>query len=251
MNKKILSIISGVALVSVATVGFSSWVVGLQQKEATSEVTVNVDTVINDTQYITAELASNEIVVAEKTKYTRTGNDIIGTNDDSSEAGVLSVNENALGFSFTDISITLGDDAANEESKKVTGVNISLPIDETYNKFLIPEKDYLDTEKDVSQLSYLSFEETLTLADDFSTPTSNAGYKIYNLKKENSSFVLNWGSFFGGHNPVTYYNGLYKTGDTISDLLTRSNNAYAQLKAMHDSLNGQTLTFVLSLVYGD
>lgn len=252
MNKKILSILSGVALVSVATVGFSSWVIGLQNTETQAGVSVSVDTVINDTQYLSATLSTKNIYVAENKEHLRVENDIIGTTN-SSEEGLLGVNENALTFSFSEITVTLGDNASNEKNENVIGVKISLPISNEYNSFLIPGKDYLNRGVEVSQLNYLNFvEKTLSLENDFNTPTINTGYKTYELKDESSSFKLDWGSFFDGNNPVTYYNGLYNAeSDNLSTLLTRSNNAYTELKEMNSSLTGQTLTFMLSLVYGN
>lgn len=244
MNKKIIATMCGLAIVAIATVGFSAWVVGIQDTETTSDVSVAVDVVTNDTQYISAELSSKQIVIAEKEAHERIETDIIGANQNDSDG--LKVDANALKFSFDKIEVVLGDDVGASK----TGVKISLDT-ESKNEFLVTTNDLIGRSSGVSW-TYLEFKPvTLTLAEHFTLDSSNEGYTIYKLNNEKLSlddFSLSWGTYFSNGSPVKFYNGLYNEEDDVSVLLERSKNASKELNSMYTTLNSNTLVFDITLV---
>lgn len=254
MNKKVLKVICGCAVISVATVGFSAWIVGLQQSETSSATTINVDTVTNDTQYLSATSAKQTIVVAE-TSVPESNSGIITAKDLSkgdSPSG-LTIDGNALKFSFDSINVLLSEGA--QTANNFTGVQIEL--DDTANSFL--ETNVNDVGRSGSgSWSYLTFKPvTLTFAKNFTlVEQGNDGYIEYTLNKstingaaeDTTKLSLDWGTYFNGESPVTYYNSIDRSGKNTSELITLIKNVNSELTTMNTNLNNQTITFKLSLV---
>lgn len=247
MNKKIVILMSSLAVIAVATVGFSAWVVGVQQTETTSKTSVSVDVVTNDTQYLTADMSGQEIIIAEEKEHVREGLDIIGSES-------IGADSNALEFTFTSLSVTLG----NNSSSSYTKVIIELDADN--NDFLTTKTNLVGREG-VSR-TYLKFtkvEVPFIGSSTFFTSNSENGYTTYTLdtSKVNIdhglSLKLSWGTYFEVENenksPVEYYNGLNSGSDSTDVLLMRAKNASSELTTMKSVLENSEnkITFKLSL----
>lgn len=251
MNKKVLAVICGAAVIAVASVGFSAWVVGVQQTTTSGLTKVSVDTVTNDTQYLFADMGEQTISIAENKVHTRDSKmkEIIGSDS-------VGVSENALEFSFKTLSVTLGTNATGNYKK------IRIELDDSENSFLNAKENLVGRTSDESGWTYLTFEavEIPFLTDGnqtseyFTSKVDGTGYTTYELitSKINVdggiALKLNWGSYFDNKSPVEYYNGLYKDSDTISTLLTRANNATSELQKMKGAIEGNSITLKLSLV---
>lgn len=255
MNKKVLTVICSCAIVSIATVGFSAWIVGLQQRETKSQTTINVDTVVtNDIQYLTATSASQTIVVAEQ-KVPESNSGIITAKDLSKEDSPsgLTIDGNALKFSFDSIDVLLSEEA--QTTNHFTGVKIEL--DDTANSFLTTKENKVGRSGSESW-SYLTFVPvTLTFNKNFTrVEPGNDGYVEYNLNKstingeteDTTKLALSWGSYFNGDSPVDYYNSIDRSSKSTTDLITLVENVNSELSIMNSTLNGKTITFKLSLV---
>ena len=134
-NKIIIGAISAFTLVSVATIGFSSWVIGVQQQEVDVEgLKLSVDTVENDSVFLEVSLPANETVkICEPSKVTRTETtDIVGTSD-STASGGIGYSEDAMKFSLQTITLRVGKNVSSEEIP--TGVKFTLPSEEGKNTF--------------------------------------------------------------------------------------------------------------------
>ena len=254
MNKKVLKIVCGFAVVSLGTVGFSAWIVGLQQKETSSATTIKVDTVTNDTQYLSATSEKQTIVVAERS-VPESNSGIITAKDLSKEDSPsgLTIDGNALKFSFDSINVLLSKDA--QTANKFTGVKIEL--DDTANSFL--ETTVNNVGRSASESwSYLTFEPvTLTFDKNFTlVQPGNDGYIEYTLNtstingeaKDTTKLSLDWGTYFNGESPVTYYNSIDRSGKDTSELITLIKNVNSELTTMGKELNNKKITFKLSLV---
>lgn len=254
MNKKVLKVICGCAVISVATVGFSAWIVGLQQSETSSATTVNVDTVTNDTQYLSASSANQKIVIAE-TSVPESNSGIITAKDLSkgdSPSG-LTIDGNALKFSFDSINVLLSEKTQTDNN--FTGVKIEL--DDTANSFLETTVNNVGRIGSESW-SYLTFKPvTLTFAKNFTlVEPGNDGYIEYTLNKstingeaeDTTKLSLDWGTYFDDGSPVTYYNSIDRSGKDTSELITLIKNVNNELTTMNNELNNKKITFKLSLV---
>lgn len=254
MNKKVLKIVCGFAVVSLGTVGFSAWIVGLQQKETESKTTISVDTVTNDTQYLSATSENQTIVVAE-TSVPESNSGIITAKDLSKEDSPsgLTIDGNALKFSFDSINVLLSEDA--QTANNFTGVQIEL--DETANSFLNTVENKIGRSGSGSW-SYLTFETvTLTFAKNFTlVEPGNDGYIEYTLNEstingeaeDTTKLSLDWGTYFDSKSPVAYYNSIDRSGKNTSELITLMENVNSELKSMNAALDGEKITFKLSLV---
>lgn len=254
MNKKVLKIVCGFAVVSLGTVGFSAWIVGLQQSETSSATTINVDTVTNDTQYLSASSTNQKIVIAE-TSVPESNSGIITAKDLSkgdSPSG-LTIDGNALKFSFDSINVLLSEKTQTDNN--FTGVKIEL--DDTANSFL--KTTLNDVGRSGSESwSYLTFTPvTLTFAKNFTlVEPGNDGYIEYTLNKstingeaeDTTKLSLDWGTYFNDGSPVTYYNSIDRSGKNTSELITLIKNVNNELTTMNKELNNKKITFKLSLV---
>lgn len=247
MNKKIVTLMWSLAVVAVATVGFSAWVVGVQQTETTSKTSISVDTVTNDTQYLTADMSGQEIIIAEENEHVREGLDIIGTES-------IGADSNALKFTFTSLSVTLGNNSNSAYTKVI------IELDENKNNFLTTKTNLVGREGNSwTYLQFTEIEVPFKGSSTFFTSNSENGYTTYTLdtSKVNIdnglSLKLSWGTYFKVENenksPVEYYNGLNSGSDSTDVLLTRAKNASSELTTMKSVLENSEnkITFKLSL----
>lgn len=243
MNKKIVALMCGLAVVAVATVGFSAWVVGIQQTETTSGASISVDVVTNDTQYLAADMSGQTIVVAETKEHNRSGLEIIGSES-------VGVDANALKFTFTSLSVTLGQNATSNYTKVV------IELDEESNDFLTTSENKVGR-NGVSR-TYLQFDEVeinFKSNSTYFTSSTKDGYTTYTLDTSKINVTdglplkLKWGTYFNNGSPVTYYNGLNKVSDSTEDLLNRATGASSELTTMKSVLENKEnkITFKLSL----
>ena len=244
MNKKIVALMCSLAVVAVATVGFSAWVVGVQQTETTSKASISVDTVTNDTQYLTADMSGQKIIVAEENEHVRDGLEIIGSES-------IGVDSNALKFTFTSLSVTLGNNSSSSYTKVI------IELDENKNNFLTTTTNLVGREG--NSWTYLKFNKVEVSFKDnstFFTSKSENGYTTYTLDTskvniaDGLSLKLSWGTYFGENkSPVEYYNGLNSGSDSTDVLLMRANNASSELTTMKNVLENSEnkITFKLSL----
>lgn len=250
-NKIIAGCASVFAVVSVATVGFATWLVGVTQTSVGLGVKTQVDSVQNDTQYVEAKVTEGtKITVAEKAEHVRVGKNIVGASKNASSS-VIKVDANALSFSFESITVRIGKSATTPPTKVVITLNDeeSTVNQVTENTMGIEYRSAITGSPDY--WTYLRLDTvTLTLAGDF-TAQDNGSYTTYTLKDGSKKIQLQWGTFFENQNPVSYYNGLV-SDETFEELLDMSGDASAELTKMNDVLTGDeetpaTLTFNIAL----
>lgn len=250
ITKKLVACLSAFAVVSVATVGFATWLVGVTQNSQDVFLTAQVDDVkYNETAFLEASIAQGTtIAIAEKEETPRGETTIVGTSTD--EDGIT-VNENALKFSFESLTVRLGKNLATKPTKvKVVIDNEATTANQvTTNTMTTKYRPALSGE---SYWTYLASNIEIpfdTEGEDasFSVDTSSdPTFDIYTLTKKD--YELSWGTFFGGDEPTTFYNGLVDEQE-FKELLTMSTNAYTELAAMNSALAGKTITLTVSLDY--
>lgn len=246
-NKIIAACASVFAVISVATVGFATWLVGVTQTSLGLGVQTQVDGVQNETQYVEAKVAEGtKITVAEKEAYVRTGKNIVGASANDGEAAIQ-VDKNALTFSFESVTVRIGKNATTPPTKVVITLNDEKStvnqVTETEN---LMAETYRPALEEGNYWTYLALKPiTLTLGTDFD-PKDSDTYTTYTLKEGKKLVQLSWGTFFENKNPVAYYNGLVNNQE-FDKLLEMSEHASAELTKMNEVLSAGTLTINVAL----
>lgn len=246
-NKIIAACASVFAVISVATVGFATWLVGVTQKSLGLGVETQVDSVQNETQYVEAKVAAGtKITVAEKEEHERTGKNIVGASANVDDGGTIKVDKDALTFSFESITVRIGDNATTPPTKVVITLDNekSTANQVTDNKMGTKYRSALTGTP--NYWTYLKLDTvTLTLAENF-VAQDNESYTTYTLEDDFKKIQLGWGTFFNNKNPVAYYNGLVGN-ETFEDLLVMSDHASAELLKMNEVLSTGSLTINVAL----
>lgn len=244
-NKIIVGCLSTLALVSVTTVGFATWLVGVTQTTQGLQANLQVDNVQNETIFVEAALSTNEITVAEESAVDRTGKQIVGTKTNAEDEGIK-VDTNALSFTFTSLTVRIGDSATNEPDQ------VEITIDNgdkksTCNKVANEGNKMGATYRTTAApWYYLDCDVSIPLTEEYFTISDEGTYTTYTLNAKKMTYKLKWGSFFGGDRPTTFYNGLVKN-QKFEELLIMSNNAYTELSTMNTVLGSGTLDLLVSL----
>lgn len=272
-NKIIIGAISAFTLVSIATIGFSSWVIGVQQQEVDVEgLKLSVDTVQNDSVFLDVTLPAEETVkICEPSEVTRTETtDIVGTSNTTSSGGI-GFAADAMTFSLDTITLRVGKNVSSNNTPK--GVKFTLSTEDGKNTFntvktnefassdVVDEWEDKTARGDGPSWTYLALETTIALTEftNDSETNSSASYTTYTL--EDKQLTLLWGSFFGnatvsGQNkkPTDFYNSLYKgvkPDPSFDILMEAATKATTELKAMNSAMtNNKTITLKAEVVTG-
>lgn len=257
----------GVALVSLVSVGFATWFVGVQQKNQDVTMSLTVDTIENNTYFLTAKLAANKVKIGENVKVDKTeADDILGVGDGS---GGITLDKNAMKFTFSEISLKLGksSDGGTTVTKpsevKISLTNVKNPsndhdgtnyneVDAAGNK-LGNKDDSSKYRPDLSEnekWTYLAFEKTLSIGTDLildDDAEDSTTYETYVLSGGTLACELGWGTFFGSEKPSTYYNRLFQGETDIDKLTSGALNVATELLDMSTALSGKNLTLTVAV----
>lgn len=253
-NKIIAFSVSTLAVLSVCTVGFATWLVGVQKTSEDVKVTATVDDTTNQSLFLSAKIAEG-IKLAEAAGTGSGGGDykII----EAKQGEINTADEDYLGFTFSELKLTMSED---DFVGKPDAIKISLPVYSAdtveFNKAnTVTTNEFSEHGKrEGISWSYVSFSEViLDLATYFDEkPSSVEGFKEYTIKTEKNDFTFAWGTFFGTKSPVTFYNSLYTDADfeeggayfgkdKFDVLFKASQKATDELKTMKTNLTELTL----------
>ncbi|MBO8427218.1 MAG: hypothetical protein IAC58_01500 [Firmicutes bacterium] len=253
-NKILLGTSLGLVLISGLTIGFSSWIIGLQKTtDVVDGLAVQVDTVEDQTAYLNIGVAENEAINIVETTADNTADGIKFT-----QTGDL---ENDFNITFTSFQVILPEGSADYDV-----VNFEVKLVHSDSETELPKYKYSsDVGTDVlsrgdSEYTYIEATKlTYTLSTDFKKVTTD-GYDFYTIKTDSGGniFKFKWGSLFGGENssPVDFYQGkineINKTGqeDTDEQLkqkLKIMNQANHELSAMHTAFFGEDGGYTLKI----
>ena len=254
-SKLVLFSVLGLAAISIGTVGFATWMVGVQKKEETINVKANVDNTLNDSIYLEAVINSSKpLIIAEKTPKERGENEILGAKEGAtgSGEGYVSVSAEALKFEFNTLQFSVGNGAAKP---KQLHLELSA-VGNDFNK-ISKSGNKLNTSRTGTSWEYLTLDKTFdidtpvvdstnTVVTTSSTPESS--YTLYTFT--NKVFDFEWGSFFGSKSPVAFYNNISTTAvdKSASAMFTLADNVSTELVAMDNALRGKTYVINVSLI---
>lgn len=248
-SKLVLFSVIGLAAVSIGTVGFATWVVGVQNKTESLTVTALVDNTKNSSVYLEAVVENSPVKVAETSIYPTAESqpkawDIVTASTESGAA--ITVDPNALQFKFTTLQYSYGNDATVP-----TKLTIELLKGESDNTANIVTKDEVGRVGD--SWRYLKFTHEYTLNTSETnlaqnklkvTDVSDSTKSFKKFTVDNKIFTLEWGSYFNDTNPVSYYNSLSQKNiyendgvtDKVSAMFTLADQAYAEIAQMKKAL---------------
>lgn len=269
-KKNVLIGVCALAGVALTSVGFATWIVGVQRDNMDVEINTEIDSVQSDTKYLTvvagakAKVQIGEDTKVEKTKVT----DIVGVGATKDGVALYS---NPLTFSFESISLKLGVGVAqpkqlkfelvsnkeySTEGSTVAAKNTINIVDESGVKLAKATRG--DKNADLTKFgayNYLSFSEVVDLKFDTDANMtkveneSNSVYTTYAFTMSSLKGKMSWGSFFNSKKPSEFYNGVYSDPKTPFDtLLEASANANEEIEAMYKVFNSRKLTISVSLI---
>ena len=230
-NKKISIIIVGCATVAVASVGFSSWVIGLIQPEVDLSVTnVTVDGTKDETKYINIVIKPDDVL--------KIGEITSSTKEDSGEIFV----EN--GMSDLEIEITNFEIAYNKNNS-FEKVDFVLSVNENGSMSYTAKIDDAFGRSSGSDYTYLeiNWNSSITSLTDFDLATIG-NYYLYTPNSESiyNSLKFTWGSLFGYKSPTIYYQNKFDSATSVQEKLKMLTQMENELTQMKSDLGGKTIT---------
>lgn len=261
-NKIILGVLASAAVISLASVGFAEWAIGLVNKETNSTITVNVDTYKEETAYINVDIAkeNNSLFLGEySAKQTADGSSVDGI-------GYKVVNEKSSKLDIKMDSFVMAISQANLAKFKGLKFELTANTGNSLTK-AIEANDKFGRTAD-SKLSYLGFvqEINLTSLSDgavstyFDVKTVDDKYNVYTLKEKYLTLHFWYGSLFGNtdvtdqkgivspfdsttagsykNSPVDYYQDKINkaTGSTETEKLEKKLEMLSQIQKDMDSM---------------
>ncbi|MDY3994731.1 MAG: hypothetical protein SOY58_03160, partial [Candidatus Onthovivens sp.] len=235
----------GLAAISIGTVGFATWMVGVQKKEESLTINALVDNTLNNSIYLEAEITVKDVVIAESEEHLKTvstpATDIVFASKKDTEA--FTVNENALKFTFSTLQFSKG-------TSVEPPTQLKLELMASDNNTVLPIGN-LTGRDPAESWTYLKLEQTIDLNSSMYTRDDTVTGKSYETYKFNTTtYSLEWGTFFGNErkSPVQYYNALAATGNkTVAELFELSDNVYSEISTMKTKLVGN-LTVKVSII---
>lgn len=246
-------VVGGVAFfgsIALLTTGFATWVVGVQQDSDNGEVTVNVDTVKNNSVLfdITVDPNDNSITLAEESTIEAGKNTIVSTEEGDLEADFT--------ISLSKINIEIGKEALSNYNKIVFEIaaqsgnyaNNEVSNNDTGLRKGSSSWDYLALAK--TEFAFKNGVDNSALDGWTREPSGNID-SASTIKYTNSSPVtieFQWGDYFGGNDtsPATFYNNHYaelaEKGLSVSVA-----NINSEMSAMQSAFSGHALLLTAKL----
>ena len=237
------------AAISLATVGFSTWVVGTI--EDSDEVTASITTEGSTNKTFTVDAIASKDTI--KIDCGTTSNGIVTSGISSNkDMGVKMTYSIAASTNYTFEKIDLSVKVTNGSE---TNINIPTLLDTSK----VDDSSTLDlfgrTIADYSSLTYLTLSTSTYASSKFGLPdTSLSGYNLYTYSDD--GFAIKFGSFFDNTTPEKFYNE--KLSSLRNEYINETNNelkiakrdkylkaleaAKLELTQMSNILNGSTIT---------
>ena len=223
-RKWIMGGLAAFASVALLTTGFAVWVVGVKNTQGDGNIKVNVDTAINESVQLKAELNDAEIYLGEETKA-------------GSNFAVKDGKATDFDISFKNFTIEMGKSVF--DAKTYTKVQFSLGAKDDANKIVdntaVSNKfNTIDgrgnTYFDIAIGEILLTDTKFTNNSETSTGTVTYTLATGPLK------MFKWGTFFGGKAPMEYYENVVFASGTSYDINNPSHvqNVVDELTEMKD-----------------
>lgn len=252
-KKTKLFLVLGASTLALGSIGFASWVIGVQQQEARGNLNVTVDTASLSNIKISYEMTNKDVTIKETVQ--QDSNALIKPSE---------VDENALKFTINSITLKVGKGVSVNE--RPTKIKVSLPA-ELNEKNIVKNKDHnkikinnpseqkyrTDETSGDNKFTYLEYSKEITLnydsedsnylnkADDYYTFTITTDFKdqrfslgtYFKVKDTEPAFTNEKSSV------SKFYNEVYKGYEQNDFLMDQAVNIKAELDQMHTALNAK------------
>lgn len=236
-------VVGGVAFfgsIALLTTGFATWVVGVNDNNENNTVNVKVETTENASVSFTmtyaSESADDTITIDEPDNYSFEGKKIINPGEGESKFDFT--------VTFESVNITIGH--AAQEDKGYDGIEFAIT---GTNNEIQSAGNKLGTARSGDPWTYLAAPATKTFEE--LGLTDEDGTSAITWTGSNVKITFDWGTFFGGETPCTYYNTLYN-GNKLSSIGDDSaivDAIYSEMSAMQTAFtNTNTITLTATLV---
>lgn len=237
-------VVGGVAFfgsIALLTTGFATWVVGVNDNDENNTVNVNVETTENASvsftmTYASGESADDTITIDEPDNYTFEGKKIINPGEGKSKFDFT--------VTFESVNITIG--RAAQEDKNYDGIEFAIT---GTNNEIQSAGNKLGTARSGGPWTYLAAPATKTFTE--LGLTDEDGTSAITWTGSKVAIAFDWGTFFGGDTPCTYYNTLYNGNklSSIGDENAIVDAIYSEMSAMQTAFETtETITLTATLV---
>ena len=251
------------AALSLATVGFSTWIVGTIEDKTDVTATITTEGSTNKTFTVDA-IPSNSTITIDCAS--EVSNGIITSGSGSKKDMTIGMTYSIAAstnctFNKIDLSVKVTNGSNTNNINIPTLLNTS-KVDDSSTTDIFGRT--ISNDNYSSDLTYLSISSTEYINKDklFDVDsTSLSGYNLYTYS--DGAFAITFGSFFGGTTPEEFYNK--KLSSLRSDYINETNNelkltkrdkylkaleaAKAELTNMSKILNGSTITISVVGLY--
>lgn len=268
-NKKMLISLISIATVALGSVGFATWIIGVQKTSTdVGNLKVETDDVKNNSIFLTASLPENAKIAFGETNEKPVTNGKIANLDKYLKA------ENAMKFDFKSIEYKVGKEV--EAAKKPAKLKMELVTSATENtpNYVTKDKNKFNTIRTGDNFQYVYFYKVVDLNSDETSGnvtlnSTDANIDTYTFKPDAlKGYTFKWGSFFGNnfvngtlqgtgakeYSPLTYYNEVICNGvdkDSFETLTDYASRATAEIKQMKKDLEATDATFTITLTLLD
>lgn len=267
-NKKMLISLISIATVALGSVGFATWIIGVQKTSTDAgNLKVETDDVKNNSIFLTASLPANATIA-----FGETSNNNV-TNGKLANLDVYTKAVNAMKFDFLSIQYKVGKEV--EEAKKPAKLKMELATSDTKNasNYVTSGKNKFTDIRTGENFQYVYYYEVIDLNSEVDgnvtkDSTTDANIEIYTLKDAAlKNHTFKWGSFFGNnftdgklatgtieYSPLTYYNNFIckeVDADNFETLTDYASKATAEIKQMKKDLEATDATFTITLTLLD
>lgn len=253
-RKWVLTGVMGFAGVALLTTGFATFIVGNMNNIAAEDIGVTVDTVQNKSVELTVDLTDSDIILEETTSK-GTSTDIVQSSDEPN-AAALDITGNiivkygdsffdketenmSLVFSLNYLTGSENDPHTNNQKNLIQDAGNAIATYRTQPKTAASTST---AEGTLDSWTYIEAPAAIDLTNK--TPTKEGNLNVITLTSETLKFQ--WGSFFNGMSPVSYYNGL-----DFSDKTAASDQITSELNAMYTAMNNNTLELTAEIVVSE
>ena len=250
-SKKIFYSVIGCALVSLATIGFSSWIISIEDPEKNFDIQINVDALSFETVICDIDLINEDETINLGPK---------GVSDD----GIVSGNG---GKEKLNIPLTGQLIVANEELTNIKSLDFSIASyldgnkEDDHNLIEGGEIGSDDVFGRINTQNYYYLEpvtKTISKDDLAFTSYSVDGFQVAKLSL--NDFSLKYSSYFEGESPEDFYTEkltalrndfIGGSGDTTAeDYLSAIAQAKKEIKKMNDELKSLTIKISVTRLNG-
>lgn len=261
-NKKkkiILGSCVGLALVSLCSVGFATWLVGMNKESAETNITnIQFDAVSSQTKYVDIAGVNEDTltIVDSVTSNTYGTNNIVLEGDSKTDLNVA-LEKFELAYSKKGTSGTFKSLKLNAS---IDGVKTGLPAYTTATTDVFDRTagiNYyyikLDKFSEKSTATYtettITYDSTTKLESDFNANTEQPieGFEYYKIKDTSKTLKFTWGNMFGGQAPIQYYQTKLNDAEDIETKLKMLNAIDQELTAMNEAFKNKTIKITVTL----